>query len=189
MSETEAKVGQDIEAICGKCGDVWHVVVAKVGEKIAKVQCKECDAYHKYRAPQHVKDAVKAGRVRGVSGPSSSSSSSSSSASSSRRATGTSSRSTSSGSASRRRVDVPVCAVDADLSLPVRDYDPRAAYERAERITHKKFGLGIVEEAIPGKITVFFVEPPERKILAQARGASAELPERPDGPPPGAAQH
>lgn len=186
MSETEAKVGQDIEAICGKCGDVWHVVVAKVGEKIAKVQCKECDAYHKYRAPQHVKDAVKAGRVRGVSGPSSSSSSS---ASSSRRATGTSSRSTSSGSASRRRVDVPVCAVDADLSLPVRDYDPRAAYERAERITHKKFGLGIVEEAIPGKITVFFVEPPERKILAQARGASAELPERPDGPPPGAAQH
>lgn len=186
VSETEAKVGQDIEAICGKCGDVWHVVVAKVGEKIAKVQCKECDAYHKYRAPQHVKDAVKAGRVRGVSGPSSSSSSS---ASSSRRATGTSSRSTSSGSASRRRVDVPVCAVDADLSLPVRDYDPRAAYERAERITHKKFGLGIVEEAIPGKITVFFVEPPERKILAQARGASAELPERPDGPPPGAAQH
>ena len=31
------KVGQDIESICGKCGDVWHVVVAMNGTAIAKV--------------------------------------------------------------------------------------------------------------------------------------------------------
>ena len=37
-------VGKDIESICGKCGDVWHVVVAKMGEQIAKVQCKQCGA-------------------------------------------------------------------------------------------------------------------------------------------------
>ena len=41
--------GKDIEARCGKCGEVWHVVVAMVGDAIAKVQCKECHAYHKYR--------------------------------------------------------------------------------------------------------------------------------------------
>jgi hypothetical protein len=28
---------------------VWHVVVAKIGAKIAKVQCKECGGYHRYR--------------------------------------------------------------------------------------------------------------------------------------------
>lgn len=46
-----AKVGQDIESICGKCGDVWHVVVALEGSKIAKVQCKQCGGYHRHRPP------------------------------------------------------------------------------------------------------------------------------------------
>lgn len=43
-----AAVGEDIESICGKCGDVWHVVVAKVGTRVAKVQCKQCQGYHKH---------------------------------------------------------------------------------------------------------------------------------------------
>src|SRR5262249_15294314 len=46
-----AAVGADIESICSKCGDVWHVVVAKVGERIAKVQCKECHSFHRYKPP------------------------------------------------------------------------------------------------------------------------------------------
>src|SRR5262249_56275409 len=46
-----APVGADIESICSKCGDVWHVVVAKVGEKIAKVQCKQCNGLHRYKPP------------------------------------------------------------------------------------------------------------------------------------------
>jgi hypothetical protein len=46
-----AAVGADIESICTKCGDVWHVVVAKVGERIAKVQCKECHSFHRYKPP------------------------------------------------------------------------------------------------------------------------------------------
>ena len=41
--------GSDIESLCSKCGDVWHVIVAMVGDKIVKVQCKECGAYHRYR--------------------------------------------------------------------------------------------------------------------------------------------
>ena len=31
-------VGEDIEALCGRCGQVWHVVMAKMGERIAKVE-------------------------------------------------------------------------------------------------------------------------------------------------------
>src|SRR5262249_9625241 len=46
-----APVGADIESICSKCGDVWHVVVAKVGDKIAKVQCKQCNGLHRYKPP------------------------------------------------------------------------------------------------------------------------------------------
>ena len=42
-------VGEDIEALCGKCGQVWHVVMAKVGTRIAKVVCKRCHGQHLYR--------------------------------------------------------------------------------------------------------------------------------------------
>ena len=42
-------VGQDIEALCGRCGQVWHVVMAKMGDKIAKVVCKRCGGHHRYR--------------------------------------------------------------------------------------------------------------------------------------------
>jgi len=52
-------VGADIESVCSKCGDVWHVVVAKVEDKIVKVQCKECKAEHRYKAPKDSKAAKK----------------------------------------------------------------------------------------------------------------------------------
>lgn len=43
------RVGSDIEAICKKCGDVWHVVIALADSRIARVECKECGARHRYR--------------------------------------------------------------------------------------------------------------------------------------------
>ena len=43
------RVGDDIGALCRKCGDVWHVVVALVDGRIAKVECKQCGARHRYR--------------------------------------------------------------------------------------------------------------------------------------------
>src|SRR5207245_1785873 len=42
-------VGQDIEDICTRCGDTWHVVMAKVGERVVKVVCKLCGSQHNYR--------------------------------------------------------------------------------------------------------------------------------------------
>lgn len=43
------KVGADIEAVCGHCGEVWHVIVALADGAIAKVECKECGRSHRYR--------------------------------------------------------------------------------------------------------------------------------------------
>ena len=42
-------VGSDVEAMCNTCGDVWHVVVAKVGDKITKVECKQCGKQHRFK--------------------------------------------------------------------------------------------------------------------------------------------
>ena len=44
-------VGDDIEDVCSRCGDTWHVVMAKVGDRIAKVVCKRCGGQHGYRGP------------------------------------------------------------------------------------------------------------------------------------------
>ena len=54
------RVGSEIEAICMKCGDVWHVVIALADGQIAKVECRECGARHRYRGVK-----VESGSVRG----------------------------------------------------------------------------------------------------------------------------
>jgi predicted nucleic acid-binding Zn-ribbon protein len=56
------KVGSDIGAICRKCGDVWHVVVAVADGRIAKVECKQCGGRHRYRAPEGERAAEPARR-------------------------------------------------------------------------------------------------------------------------------
>jgi hypothetical protein len=129
--------------MCRKCGDVWHVVVAKVGDRIAKVQCKQCGGLHRHRAP---------GEARAASMPR-------------RRASGT--------AASRPApvARIPQPATPADLTKPIRPYTPRDIFAAGDRIDHPTFGIGVVEDvAAPGKINVFF--PQGHKVLAQAKPES-----------------
>jgi hypothetical protein len=53
--ETSAEklgVGGHIDAPCGKCKRVTsHVVLAKVGSKPTRVECRVCHAAHAYKAP------------------------------------------------------------------------------------------------------------------------------------------
>jgi hypothetical protein len=144
-----AGVGADVEALCSKCGDVWHVVVAKVGDQIAKVQCKECGAYHRYRS--HDKAGPKA---RAASTPK-----------------------TRAPRAPVERFEKP--AVAADLSRAVRRYSPAENYVVGDRIDHSVFGQGVVEALPePGKFTVFFAVGRKVLVHARDAAASANL-ERP----------
>src|ERR1041384_3946894 len=121
-----AGVGADVEALCSKCGDVWHVVVAKVGQQIAKVQCKQCGGYHRYKSPQGPPAEKKLpATTRPVREP----------------------------KPPVERFEKP--AVPADLSRPSRPYRASEQFEVGERLDHPSFGQGVVEIAEPGKITVF----------------------------------
>ncbi|NLY41816.1 MAG: hypothetical protein GX055_09375 [Desulfovibrionales bacterium] len=53
MTSTSAlQAGSSVESLCKKCKTVTdHHVVALVGDKIAKVQCKVCNARHAYQSP------------------------------------------------------------------------------------------------------------------------------------------
>jgi hypothetical protein len=144
-----AAVGADVEALCAKCGDVWHVVVAKVGAQIVKVQCKQCSGYHRYKSP-HGAPLEKRQPSPFAPKPERSISASSASA-----------------KAPVERFEKP--AVAADLSKPVRPYRASEKYIVGERVEHSNFGQGVVETAEPGKITVFFAS--GRRVLVQARAA------------------
>jgi hypothetical protein len=147
-----AGVGADVEALCSKCGDVWHVVVAKVGQQIVKVQCKQCSGYHRYKSPHNApaeKKLPAANRPpREAKAPV---------------ASKTAPR------APVERFEKP--AVAADLSKPVRPYRASELFEVGERIDHPSFGQGVIEIAELGKITVFFAS--GRRVLAQAKTAAA----------------
>jgi len=161
-----AGVGADCESICGKCGDVWHVVVAKVGDRIAKVQCKQCGGLHRYSPPAALKEkerlAKEAARASG-------------------RASSPPRERASRGS--REPKPPPGPAVQVDLTRPVRPYRPAETFAVGDRIEHVTFGMGVVEGTPePGKMFVWF--PDQRRTLVMAKGQHAPLlvRQRPAGP-------
>jgi hypothetical protein len=135
-----AGVGADIEALCSKCGDVWHVVVAKdENGRIAKVQCKQCGGYHRYKSPHGQPEAKRMPSLSTPRPPRE--------------------------DKPVERFEKP--AVAADLAKPVRTYRASEKFEVSERVDHPQFGQGVVEVAEPGKITVFFAT--GRRVLAQSK--------------------
>jgi len=143
-------VGQDIEAMCGRCGQVWHVVMAKMGDRIAKVVCKRCGGHHRYRD-----DSAAADSSGGDAG------------SRPRRPTF--------GSARRRPSRTQAAAPELppfDPSKPPRTYAARDSYVAGERVSHPTFGVGVVSGSPgAGKVEVVFGSSGAR-VLACAKGAS-----------------
>lgn len=140
-----AGVGADVEALCSKCGDVWHVVVAKVGQQIVKVQCKQCSGYHRYKSPHGAPAEKKLPATH---------------------------RPVRESKPPVERFEKP--AVAADLSKPTRPYRAGDLFEVGQRIDHPNFGQGVVEIAEPGKITVFFPSG-RRVLVQARTGATAGL--------------
>ena len=165
-------VGNDVESICGKCGDVWHVVVAKVGERIVKVQCKQCSAVHRHRPP------VKAGAVKAPREPAAPR------APGAPRAAGVAGTKAPRAKRASTAKLPPGPRVTADPNRPVRKYRPIETFRVGDAIEHPTFGRGVVE-SLPehGKIEIWFSG--ERKVLVHARLASQESPALPVRKPGG----
>jgi hypothetical protein len=135
-------VGQDIEDICTRCGDTWHVVMAKVGDRVAKVVCKLCGSQHNYRGEKNtpVAGASSWGRSR-------------------RRKVG------------RAPVTPTPQLPEFDPAKPPRGYAPTESYLPGDRVVHRTFGVGVVAAVPgPGKVDVQF--PGGARTLACARAAS-----------------
>ena len=140
-------VGDDIEDVCSRCGDTWHVVMAKVGERIAKVVCKRCGGQHSYRGPEGATSTTSGG----AGGP------------------GKRMMRRRSSKPNLEAVAAPPPAFDPDK--PPRPYSARDLYAPGERIMHPTFGTGVVSAAPgPGKVDVVF--PSGNRTLACAKAES-----------------
>ena len=122
--------------MCGRCGQVWHVVMAKMGDRIAKVVCKRCGGHHRYRD-----ENASAEGDAGARQP--------------RRPTF--------GSASARRAraartqDATPAVPPFDPAKPPRTYAARDSYVAGERVAHPTFGVGVVSGSPgAGKVDVVF---------------------------------
>ncbi len=138
-------VGGDIEDVCARCGDTWHVVMAKLGERIAKVVCKRCGSQHNYRSanghPSAAAGTTSAARRAPVRRRSS------------------------------RTTEVVPTAPPFDPSKPPRAYSVNEAFFVGERVLHPSFGTGVVS-ALPGPGKVEVVFPSGARTLACTKAGS-----------------
>jgi hypothetical protein len=137
-------VGQDIEDICTRCGDTWHVVMAKLGDRVAKVVCKLCGSQHNYRSEKNT--------------PTSSGTASSWGRTRRRRVART------------RETPTPQLP-EFDPTKPPRGYSPKDTYLPGDRIIHPTFGVGVVA-GVPGSGKVDVQFPGGPRTLACVKVAS-----------------
>lgn len=147
-----AGVGEDIEDLCSRCGDTWHVVMARIGDRIAKVVCKRCGSQHNYRGENTAPAAVP------NAGGNSSAFARRFNKRRPRRGSGT----------------APTPTPAFDPNQPPRSYNAREGYQPGERVVHPTFGTGVVATAPgPGKVEVVFPAGPRTLACAKAESTLA----------------
>lgn len=132
-----AKVGGDTLSWCGRCKrELAHVVVAMLGTRPKRVQCKTCRSEHNYKSATPV--TKKSAAKRAPAAP----------------------RTT------VRAAEYWEQKLAEKGAQPSKDYRPQEAFNPGDILAHPRFGLGIVEAARVGKITVLFRDG-EKTLLHQ----------------------
>jgi len=122
------RVGSEIAAICRKCGNAEHLVIALAENAIAQVECAECGARHRYRPA--------GGVVAGGARPH---------------------PSVAPRNSSRARKNDAKPIVEADPARPRRSFQPKDTYQVGDRMLHPSFGEGVVQATRgPTKVEVLF---------------------------------
>src|SRR5579862_352025 len=143
----KAAVGQDIEALCGRCGTVWHVVMAMMGDRIAKVVCKRCGGHPRYRTEHDTSEAATTAPAREGR------------------------RAAPARRFARKAAHTPLPLPTFDPNKPPRLYAARDAYDQGDRVTHPMFGTGVVTGTpAQGRVEIAFPAGP--RVLACAKAIS-----------------
>lgn len=140
---TTHKTGGEVDAFCSKCNlNLAHTILAMVGSKIARVKCNTCQADHVYRGIQTAMQANSFTKPR---------------------------KSSKLSAADKVTIGFQERIEGKDASK-ARTYSPKDTYAMDELINHPTFGLGIVADVRPDKVTIHFKA--DEKVLVHGRGGS-----------------
>jgi hypothetical protein len=132
------RVGADLEAGCGKCGEsTTHSVVAMVGKDPKQVLCQVCNSRHTYRttpARRGAAGAAATGTGDGESRP----------------------RIPVDPEVQKRAAEMRALAEEVAAAETVRIFDPKERYKTGEIIAHPEFGRGKVENVLRSSLLIRF---------------------------------
>jgi hypothetical protein len=130
------RVGGEIDAWCGKCGDTkTHNIVAMVGAEPKQVLCQVCGSRHTYRTTP-----ARSRRTGDLP------------------AEGTDRRTTAAPDpeAAKRAVAMRALADEVAAATTVRPFDPKERYKAGEIISHPDYGRGKIENVLRSSLLVRF---------------------------------
>lgn len=150
IAAVKLKTGSDVDAYCSKCDlDLAHVIVAMIGDRPVRVQCKTCRSTHAYRGkkavdgPTKKSAGAKAGTAKRVSAR-----------------------------AAANRANEYEAAMDGKDLARAKRYKPATVFEVDDVIDHPTFRFGVVTRLLSdAKIEVVFET--GAKTLVHAREAVA----------------
>ena len=132
-ASSDPDVGQEVDSQCLKCkGVTRHTIIAKAETEIAKVQCKECGAKHKYRPPKTLKSKAVEKKTVPKKAP------------------------------KKTKNQIKAEAFFAELMngadpSSAKPYSMSQLFRKGELIDHPTFGLGVITSTtLPNKIEVAF---------------------------------
>jgi hypothetical protein len=131
------KVGSDVEAWCGKCGEsTTHSIVAMVGSEPKQILCQVCGSRHAYRTSPARPRAARgeAGAVDDEARP----------------------RVAVDPEAARRAAQLRALGEEVAAATEVRAFDPKGRYKAGEIISHPEYGRGKVENVLRSSLLVRF---------------------------------
>lgn len=134
---TGPKVGADIEAWCGKCGEsTTHSIVAMVGTEPKQVLCQVCSSRHAFRTTPARPRAAKGDAPAGESS--------------------SGGRLSVDPEAQRRAAQLRALGEEVASADNVRRWDPKERYKAGEIISHPEFGRGKIENVLRSSLLVRF---------------------------------
>jgi hypothetical protein len=132
-----ARVGSDIEAWCGKCGQsTTHSIVAMVGTEPKQILCQVCGSRHAYRTGPTRRGAAK-GDSPAAEGD-------------------TRPRVPVDPEAQRRAAQLRALGEEVAAAADVRHFDPKERYKAGEIISHPDYGRGKIENVLRSSLLVRF---------------------------------
>jgi hypothetical protein len=128
-------VGAEVEAWCGKCGELTnHNIVAVVGDEPKQVLCQVCNSRHTFRTTSARRSSADAAASGSESRP----------------------RTPQDVESAKKAELVRALTQEVNASTEVKPFDPKQRYRVGDIISHPEYGRGKIENVLRSSLLVRF---------------------------------